>query len=468
MAEDSPIEEQSSKDRVVEKCPRPKSPSKKRAAPQSLAETTERPRKKKLAEAPTKKSQTKSFQFRSNLRPFFQLIKEANFSTGQLEALKKTPFWLLFNAFISKKVHFSKIRKDDWFICGIIETYSREGKKFKLGNSWVALTNRDISLIFGIQSGCLSMASKLSSLSKPSTPFVERNFNNDVSLTRPLLEACFRKVVKGKTQAHYEDVARVLCLHLCCTVFFPNKGNAIRWGFVRCIEDLETIKDYAWPGLIRKALISSIKSAEVSKLVTGCALVLPYWLCEHSSLVEAEGDQIPRFLKWDLPLVNRKNTETSTKKIEIQVSASQLVVTEEERKLFPALELEKHEETQEGLEDEFAEEEEGKTEEEEETQERDPFTLDVEGTSQMDSRQNQTMSTAINGQSLDTQERDPATSDVMGLSQMESRQNETMPSSATIGQGLDTQERDPLTLDAVGLSQMESRQNPTISTTTNF
>ncbi|KAG5523905.1 hypothetical protein RHGRI_030789 [Rhododendron griersonianum] len=93
--EDNPIEETSSKSRVAKKSPPPKTPSQKRGAQKRptkkrLIQTTKSPQKKKCAKAPTK-----YFQYRSNLRPFFELIDKKTFLTGQIEALKKTPFWLL-------------------------------------------------------------------------------------------------------------------------------------------------------------------------------------------------------------------------------------------------------------------------------------------------------------------------------------------------------------------------------------
>lgn len=75
-----------------------------------------------------------------------------------------------------------------------------------------------------------------------------------------------------------EDVARIMCLYLCSTLFFffVNTSHSLKWGFLKCIEDLKTVKDYAWSGAIRIALMTLIKFVVAPERVSGWVVLLPY------------------------------------------------------------------------------------------------------------------------------------------------------------------------------------------------
>ncbi|KAL8490739.1 hypothetical protein ACS0TY_022654 [Phlomoides rotata] len=63
---------------------------------------------------------------------------------------------------------------------------------------------------------------------------------------------------------------------------------------------------YDWSKMIVDLLISRIKSSQNLKVV-GCAIFLPYLLCEHFDLIRPLNDQqFPRFLKWHLCDLNKK------------------------------------------------------------------------------------------------------------------------------------------------------------------
>lgn len=247
-----------------------KPPASKSTTPKDSPQKTQKPPKATTGRDRTK-AHKKQFQYRSNLRPLYLLIKDKVFSNQQILELKKTPFWLLFDAFISKKVSFEKIKKNDWTMCEILKTYSN--KNFKIGGQRLDVTDGEISLLFGISCGSKAL-SKLTYTKKMNSEFIDRHFKDDKSLTKPLLEERFREAFNGRTIMDFQDVARLLTLYVCCTLFFSNKGHSLKWGFVGYVEDLENIKGYDWTAAIRQTLMSSLKAFPTER-VSGFVLLLP-------------------------------------------------------------------------------------------------------------------------------------------------------------------------------------------------
>ncbi|KAG5539512.1 hypothetical protein RHGRI_019905 [Rhododendron griersonianum] len=99
-----------------------------------------------------------------------------------------------------------------------------------------------------------------------------------------------------------DDIARLLCLFLCGTLFFSTSGTTINWVYVRHMEDLNKIKQFDWAGAICKYLLRSTHVEHKDpKEVKGSSILLLYWLCEHSNIPNQESpDSIPRLLKWNI------------------------------------------------------------------------------------------------------------------------------------------------------------------------
>lgn len=108
----------------------------------------------------------------------------------------------------------------------------------------------------------------------------------------------------------------------------------MKWEFVKCIEDLKTVKDYAWSGAIRKALMTSIKSVVAPERVSGWVILSPYIYVSTKV-----GARIPRFLKWDLRILDTSMEDKPFNQVEVEVTQLELAPNEEERNLFPELEL---------------------------------------------------------------------------------------------------------------------------------
>ncbi|THG07714.1 hypothetical protein TEA_009663 [Camellia sinensis var. sinensis] len=79
-------------------------------------------------------------------------------------------------------------------------------------------------------------------------------------------------------------------------------GETISWAFVRYMNDLNTVRMYNWTGAIMTALMGPVKEFHrMPWKVTGYVVALLYWICEHSTIIEPQTDNMfPKFMKWDI------------------------------------------------------------------------------------------------------------------------------------------------------------------------
>lgn len=135
-------------------------------------------------------------------------------------------------------------------------------------------------------------------------------------LTAPDIRHLLNVYVDGDAQEDIEDVARLLCLYLCHTLLFPT-GMTVKWVYLECDEDLEKLNGYNWCAAIVNELLASIhKHHHQPKKVSGCVMVLLYWLCEHTNLVESQfPNATPAFVKWSIPSLTQKFNTASFKNL---------------------------------------------------------------------------------------------------------------------------------------------------------
>ena len=62
---------------------------------------------------------------------------------------------------------------------------------------------------------------------KPKSAFLRRRFQKDTRLTGPVLKNDLVKAMKGKQPTDFKDVAIIVTLYLCLTLFFARSGNSI-------------------------------------------------------------------------------------------------------------------------------------------------------------------------------------------------------------------------------------------------
>ncbi|KAH7835519.1 hypothetical protein Vadar_026875 [Vaccinium darrowii] len=122
------------------------------------------------------------------------------------------------------------------------------------------------------------------------------------------------KYVTRDENDYVQDVARLLCLFLCHTVFFPI-GTTVKWVHLQRVEELDKMMDYDWTGEIIKELMTSIrKYHREPRKATGCVMALLYWLCEHTTLTKAiHPDHPSGIVKWNLLALVAKVKKTCLK-----------------------------------------------------------------------------------------------------------------------------------------------------------
>ncbi|KAL6497580.1 hypothetical protein OROHE_027209 [Orobanche hederae] len=240
--------------------------------------------------------------YRSNLRTATNSIHELTFSASHLKALRRIPSWYMFEAIHKHDGErmMSRCDKSEEVIRNILLSYDQESDQFILGGKELQLTGRDVALIFGIVCGTRKIPFK-----KPNArnaKWVKRNFGKDTesSLNKTLIFNRMASILDRTGETSVEDVARFMHCYLMASVLTPGQSSAVSWYLTDYLEDLEGAMTYDWCGYIAAILRNGIRNTRNLK-IGGCAMLLPYWLCEHTSLVEPSRKVLfPRFMKWDL------------------------------------------------------------------------------------------------------------------------------------------------------------------------
>ncbi|THG17200.1 hypothetical protein TEA_027018 [Camellia sinensis var. sinensis] len=205
-----------------------------------------------------------------------------------------------------------KSRKSDDGVVAIIQCYNEKTKAFTVGKKNLTFTTNDITLIFGLEGGKGALSLRYSK--KPKSTFLRRKFQKDTRLTGPVLKNALVKAMKGKQPTDFKDVAIIVTLYSCLTLFFATSGNSIGWVFIKYVEPLESMKQYDWPEAITSTLIDSIMALHrTPEKVTGCVIALLYWLCEHATIIDSEDSNttnFPRCAKWNLQTLTKQLQKT--------------------------------------------------------------------------------------------------------------------------------------------------------------
>ncbi|XP_038701833.1 uncharacterized protein LOC119998558 [Tripterygium wilfordii] len=286
-------------------------------------------------ETSSKKDNSKktSNQYRSNLLGIQSLISGLHFRRRHKNSLQKTPFWFMYKRFMKDDHVEVKTRKQEHVIRDVVSTYDESKGCFVLGKKRIQLTDNDITLIFGVVSGPRTM--KIGRNKKPvDVPFVDRRFGNSKNLKSTNIKAAIQQALEGEGDDDADDVARLMMLHTCLSLFFSTRADHIPWAFIKFVNDLDNVKMYNWSKAISDNLMDSIKKYKKSPdKVAGCVTVLSYWFCEHTNVFNpVHSSMFPRFLKWDL---KGWPNDFKTKHIRClhfdQVIDCNLIMTEKER-----------------------------------------------------------------------------------------------------------------------------------------
>ncbi|CAL5353985.1 unnamed protein product [Camellia sinensis] len=166
-----------------------------------------------------------------------------------------------------------KCRKLDDDVVAIIQRYNEKTKAFTIGKKNLTFTTNDVTLIFGLEGGQGAMSLRYSK--KSNTPFLKRRLPKETRLTGLVLKKALVKTMKGKQPHDFKDVAIIVILYLCLTLFFATSGNSIGWVFIKYVEPLKSMKKYNWPKAITATLIDFITALhKILEKVTGCVIAL--------------------------------------------------------------------------------------------------------------------------------------------------------------------------------------------------
>ena len=212
--------------------------------------------------------------YRSNLITIVNKFSTIQLRPAHIVCLQSTPFWKLFEAMLHSKIDQRKCRKFEEFVIMVIRSYEKNHSAFRLGNKLVKLTRSDVQLIFGIDCGKKEI--DFSKVNVTTVEFVKwRGISPAQRLTTKNINMLIDQLLPSEKDEDVKDVVRLLCLHLCQSLFFSTSGTAIGWGYVKIMEDLDIIKEYDWADLITSTVMASIHTHYSNpQKITGCVLVL--------------------------------------------------------------------------------------------------------------------------------------------------------------------------------------------------
>ncbi|GMP30643.1 hypothetical protein CsSME_00005215 [Camellia sinensis var. sinensis] len=104
------------------------------------------------------------------------------------------------------------------------------------------------------------------------------------------------------------------------------------------MDPLDNMIKYNWAESIRATLMGSLgQNCGKPERVTGYVMLLMYWLCEHTTILQPRNpNAIPRCVKWDLTALHSNMKSISLPKLglnEIQVYGSELMASPTEAKM---------------------------------------------------------------------------------------------------------------------------------------
>ncbi|GMP77262.1 hypothetical protein CsSME_00033587 [Camellia sinensis var. sinensis] len=277
----------------------------------------------------------KKVNYRSNLTGLVKLLKDTKFTNGQLKCLRKTPFWPLFDRLISNGIDLNHCMKYDDVIVRIVQTFKQSSGRFYIGDKNIQIFRSDVSLIFGVDCGTKSM--DLSYGAKPTSGIIHRMCKDVSRLSAAKIREILREALKGTKKHDDEEVARLVCMYACVKLFFSTSGETIGWVFYSYMDPLHKMIEYDWAESIRATLMGSLgQNCGKPGRVTGCVMLLMYWLCEHTTILQPHNpNAIPRCVKWDLTALHSNMKSITLAKLGLnEVYGGELMASPTEAKIY--------------------------------------------------------------------------------------------------------------------------------------
>ncbi|KAL8528271.1 hypothetical protein ACS0TY_005903 [Phlomoides rotata] len=261
--------------------------------------------------------------YRSNLKSSIKELKALCFNDTHLREIERTPFWLMFDAIyrMGDAQLKKRCQKNEDVIRQIMLAFDHLSESFMIAGQQIPLSNRDAQLIFGISGGSETIQLKLTKYEIPS--WIHRCFGQEISasngpyvLYKNYIFQKLKQMLSRNDITSVRDVARLTHCYLMAAVLSPNQNASIAWHLTTYLEKFDEIGHYDWCKFIVEMLRSQIISSK-SLRAGGCAILLPFWLCEHTHLIQPKNElAFPRFLKWDLNDLSKKLSRVELSKLD--------------------------------------------------------------------------------------------------------------------------------------------------------
>ena len=155
----------------------------------------------------------------------------------------------------------------------MIDQYNPQNGSFIIGGKRIKIRPTDVSLMFGIINGDEEI--NHSYTQRVESEFVTRRFDGEKEIKISSIKNAVTVAAAGNSRDDVQDVARLLCLLLCGSLFFASSGERVKWGFVYYVQDLDRMREYNWCKAILDELLGSMgKANNDSSKVTGCTTLL--------------------------------------------------------------------------------------------------------------------------------------------------------------------------------------------------
>ncbi|KAL8475073.1 hypothetical protein ACS0TY_031481 [Phlomoides rotata] len=188
-----------------------------------------------------------------------------------MNEIKRTPFWLLFDALymMGDKTVKKRCSKNEDNIRQIMFAYDELSESFMIIGQQLNPGKRDVELIFGVYSGSQKIPLKSREYEIPS--WVRRYFGEDIGayngpyvLYKNIVFDKLKSKLAMDDRTSFRDMARLTHCYLLSSVFVPNQNESM----------FDKIGNYDWGKFIVYMLRAQIMSTKNLK-VGGCAILLP-------------------------------------------------------------------------------------------------------------------------------------------------------------------------------------------------
>ncbi|CAL2276052.1 unnamed protein product [Prunus armeniaca] len=233
-----------------------------------------------------------------------------------LKILQKTPFWSIIKAYIEGQLTKVECQKSNYQIIKLIRLYNPATKKFKFseGNEH-EITSNDVSDIFRLPNKGNKLPSTTTS-TRTNLALEKKYFEKSKKITKTEIDRCLNTAIADDRKKNAMDVVRLLILELFITNLFCNSGATMAWTFLTMIDTLEAMNSYNWAQGVLDYMHYGLDQAIKNKKdktnqpsVSGCLVLILYWLCERTNLISpipGREDHKPAAVKWSLPELNIK------------------------------------------------------------------------------------------------------------------------------------------------------------------